>query len=151
MASQIKGTAVFWSTAGITFTAGIVSSTSGSLVQSATLERTSEVARIKGTDGTIKTVVFSGNTKSLRITVVPCAVSGTNTIANAKLSADAHVPKAGTLITVADDSGSLPDTALEGSYNCISATQNRTVDGVLTVDLTLEGSDEGVDITAAVS
>jgi hypothetical protein len=141
MAATIKGTAVFWSTAGVTFTAGIVSATNASMVQSVTVERTSDVARIKSTDGTVRTVVFSGGMRNLRVTVVPSGSS----LANAKTSADAHVPAAGTKITVADDSGT--GTVVETDYNCISSSQNRTVDGVLTVDLVLEGSDESVDIT----
>jgi hypothetical protein len=149
MAASIKGTAVFWSTGAITFTAGIVSSSNASMVQSATIERTSDVARIKSTDGTVRTVVFSGLTRNLRITVVPCGATPptTSTIADAKTSAEAYIPKAGTLITVADDAGSV----IDGNYNCISATQNRTVDGVVTVDLVLEGSDESTDITTLVS
>jgi hypothetical protein len=133
----------------VTFTAGIVSSTHASLVQSASIERTSEVARIKDTGGTIKTLVFSGGMKTLRISVVP---SGTTT-ADGQKSADAHVPAAGTTITVADASSAVSgsDTVMDASYNCLSATQNRTVDGVVTIDLVLEASDEGQTITNTVA
>lgn len=142
MAAVIKGTGVVWSVGGISYTAGIVSTSgTGHLTQSATVERTSEVARIKDTGGVIKTVVFSGFTKSLRVTVVPSGSS----VANAQTSGDSFMPAPGTLVTVTDDSG----TIIDDNYNCLTATQNRTVDGVCTIDLTLEAGDEGTEIATA--
>lgn len=147
MAETQKGRAVMWSVGALVFTAGIVSSASGSFVQSARVSRQSEKTNIKDNGGTIRTQVFHGFTKSLSMTVVPSAVSGTNTVVNAQSSGDSHLPAPGTLITITDDSG----TIIDDNYNLISATQNRTVDGVVTIDLELEAGDEGVEIATAIS
>lgn len=145
--ATIKGRAIVWSSGGITFTAGIVSSTNPDLVQSVRMNRASDKSEIKDDGGVIKTVVFSAFKKALSITVVPCALSGTNTIANAQSSADAHLPKPGTTVTVVDGAG----TIIDDSYNVINATQNRSVDGPATADLELEQGDESIDLTTAVS
>ena len=131
-----------WSVGAVTFTAGIVSTSgTGHFTQSASVERTSEVARIKDTGGTVKTVVFSGAMKTLRISVVP---AGSST-ANAQTKGDDFLPAPGTLVTVTDDSG----TIIDDNYNCLSSTQNRTVDGVATIDLVLEAGDEGTEIATS--
>lgn len=145
MAAVIKGTGVVWSVGDITFTAGITA-TSGTdhFTQSATFERTSDVARIKSSEGTIKTMVFSGGVKSMRVTVVPAGSS----VANAVASGREFVPAPGTTITLTDSNGGLVGTAT--NWNLISSTQNRTVDGTMTIDLVLENSDEA-DISGAVS
>jgi len=142
--ATIKGKAVVWSIGGITFTAGIVSGSNPEFVQSARFNRGSEKTEIKDDGGVIRTQVFHGFKKTLSITVVP---SGASTIANAQASADAHTPAPGTTITVVDAAG----TVIDASYNLISATQNRSVDGVATVDLELEQGDESNDLTVAVS
>lgn len=113
------------------------------MTQSASVERTSEVTRVKSSTGTIRSVIFHGNMKSLRLTVVPSGSS----VANARTSSANLTPAAGTLVTLTDDSG----TIIDASYNVLSASENRTVDGVATIDLVLETSDEGVDITTVVS
>jgi hypothetical protein len=94
---------------------------------------------IKDDGGTIRTMVYHGNRKSFSITVVPY---GSN-IAGASTSADAHLIAAGTTITVADSTGTIAD----GAYNLVSATENRTVDGVRMIDLELTAGDESVDTT----
>lgn len=147
MAATLKGRGIVWSVGSITMTAGIVSTASADFVQSARSARTSEKAEIKDDAGTIRAVVFHGFKKSLSLTVVPCSLSGTNTVVNAQASADAHTLVPGTTITVVDGAG----TIIDGNYNLISATQNRSVDGPATVDLELENGDEGVDLTAAVA
>jgi hypothetical protein len=139
MAAIIKGTGVVWSVGAVTFTAGISSTAgTGHYTQSASIERTSEVARIKDTGGTVKTVVFSGAMKTLRVTVVPAG----STVANAITSGDSFLPAAGTKVSVTDDLG----TTIDDNYNCLSATQSRTVDGVATIDLVLEAGDEGTEL-----
>lgn len=145
--ATIKGRGVVWSIGGITFTAGIVSSSAAEFVQSARFNRGSEKAEIKDDGGIIRTQVFHGFKKTLSLSVVPAALSGTNTVANAQASADAHTPAPGTTITVVDGAG----TVIDASYNLISATQNRAVDGVATIDLELEQGDESNDLTVAVS
>lgn len=144
--AAIKGKAVIWSVGAITYSAGIVVGNGALFTQSVAFSRTSDKAEVKDNQGVIKAVVFSGFKKVLSITVVP-AGGGTNTIASAQATGDVTTLQAGTLITVADDSGTL----IDASYNLISARQNRTVDGVTTIDLELEGSDEGADITTLVS
>lgn len=145
MAAVIKGTGVVWSVGNIEFTAGITA-TSGTdyFTQSATFERSGDVARIKDSGGVIKTMVFSGMVKSMRITVVPAGSS----IANAIASGREFIPQTGTTITLTDSNGGLASTST--SWNCVSATQNRTVDGVMTIDLTLENGDES-DCSGTVS
>lgn len=147
MSAIQKGRGIFFSVGGVTFTAGIVSSASGSFVQSVGITRQSDKLYVKDTGGTIRTAVFSGGLKMASITVTPCAISGTNTIANAESSMDAFTAAAGTAITVVDGNG----TILDATYNLISAKQGRVVDGMGTVDLELETSDEGIDITSTVS
>lgn len=143
MSATIKGTGVVWSMGGITFTAGIVTSSNGSLPQSLSFTRGSEKTEIKDNGGTIKTQVFHGFKKSLSITVVPSGSS----VSASNSSMDAHMPVPGTTITVADASGTL----IDASYNLISARQNRSVDGVGTIDLEMEQGDESNDLTTAVS
>jgi hypothetical protein len=147
MAATVKGRGIIWSTGAIVGTAGIVSSTSGSFMQSVSIERTSERTHVKDNGGTIRSSIFHGAMKNLRLTVIPCAISGTNTIANAQSSGDGHTIAAGTKVSFTDDSG----TIIDDDYNVLSATQNRTVDGVATVDLVLEASDEGIDLETTVS
>jgi hypothetical protein len=53
----------------------------------------------------------------------------------------------GALVTIVDAGGTLVD----GNWCCMSATQNRTVDGVATIDIELEASDEGVDLATSVT
>ncbi len=133
---------VVWGTGTVTF-GGTISSTgnSGHLTQSVTYERSSDVAKIKGSDGTVKSVVFSGKIESFRCSVIP---SG-STLAAAATSAGSILPAVGAKVTVTDGSGAGGD-----DYYCVSATQNRTVDQALTVDLVLERGDEGVDLSVDV-
>jgi hypothetical protein len=138
MAAVIKGTGVCWSVGAIAFTAGIVSGTNGNFTQSTSLQRTSEKNNVKDNGGTVKTQVFHGFMKSLSITVVPNGSS----IANANTSADAYLPAPGTKISITDDSG----TIMDDNYNLLSSKENRTVDGVRTIDLELEAGDEGVEL-----
>lgn len=135
MAEVIKGTAVCWSVGAIVCSAGI----SGShFTQSTRVQRTSEKANVKDNGGTIKSQIFHGFMKTLSLTVIP---SGDKTGG----SADTHMPQAGTLVTITDDTG----TIIDDNYNLISATENRTVDGVRTIDLELEAGDEGVELATA--
>lgn len=144
MSAVLKGMGIVWSEGGITFTAGIVSATNLSLPQSANFSRTSEKTDIKGNGGTVLGQVYHGFKKVLSLTVIPCHAS---TVAGAITSKDAHVLKPGTTITVADASGTLMDD----SYNLLSSREGRTVDGVCTVDLEMETSDESVALTSAVT
>ena len=133
MAADIKGTAVVWSVGGVTFTAGIVSATNPSLPQSLRYQRGAENTKIKDVGGEIVTIVYHGGLKTLSMTVIPSAAS----IAAAVTSKEAHVLAPGTKITIADASGA---TAIETNWIIMSSTENRTVDGVVTVDLELENS-----------
>jgi len=146
MSVSIKGTGIFWSIGGVTFTAGIVTGTNGGFFQSVDYSRTGEKTEVKDDGGTIKAVAFHGKKKVLRATIVP---NGT-TLANAAASAEAHIPTVGTTITVAE-SVSAGSITMEASYNLTSVSQKRVVDNVVTVDVEMEGSDEGVNITTDVS
>jgi hydrogenase maturation factor HypF (carbamoyltransferase family) len=141
MSAVIKGTGIVWSVGGITYAAAIAGA---KYVQSVRVGRTSEKAEVKDNGGTIKAVVFHGFKKTLALTVVPAHAT---TQSGAQTSMDQHQLQAGTLVAIADDIG----TIIDANYNVISTTQNRTVDGVATIDLELEASDEGVDITTVVA
>ena len=145
--ATVKGRGVVWSVGAVVFTAGIVSGTNPNFTQSVGYGRNSDKFEVKDNQGVIRAQIFSGFKKNLSLSVIPCALSGTNTIANAVSSLDAHVIQPGTKVTLTDDLGAL----LDDSYNVISSKQNRTVDGVVTVDLELEASDESVDLTTTVS
>lgn len=138
-----------WSVGEITFVGAgsAILATAGTdhFTQSATFERTSEVARIKDTAGTVKTVVFSGAMKSLRLTVVPAGTS----IANAIATGREFMPAIGQLVSLTDSNGSLSSSST--NYYVLNATQNRTVDGTMTIDLVLENGDEGTDLSSTAS
>lgn len=144
--AAIKGRAVIWSVGAITFSAGITFSSGESLTQNVGVTRTSEKAEVKDNGGTLRSQIFSGFKKTLSLSVIPASTAA-GTIAQARAAGDVLMPQAGTLVTVVDDSG----TIVDASYNVISAKQNRTVDGVATVDLELETGDESNDITTLVS
>jgi len=133
MAADIKGTAVVWSMGGVTFTAGIVSASNPSMPQSLRYARTSENTKIKDNGGDIKTIVYHGGLKTVSITVVPSST----TIAAAVTSKEAHIIAPGTKVTIADASGA---TGIEANWIVVSCTENRTVDGNVTVDIELENA-----------
>lgn len=143
MAADIKGTAVVWSMGGITFTAGIVSATSPSLPQSMKYSRNAENAKIKDVGGDIVTMILHGGTKTLSINVIPSSTS----IAAAFTSKEAHVIAPGTKVTIADASGA---AAIETNWIVTSSAENRSVDGVVTVDLELENAAQA-DISTSAS
>lgn len=145
MSAVLKGRAVVWSMSGITMTAGIVTGTTPDFPQSLRIQRGSEKTEIKDDGGIIRTQVFHGFKKTLSLSVIPCDAAAA--ISGARTSADAHTLTPGTTITVVDAGG----TIIDASYNLISATQNRSVDGVATVDLELEQGDESNDLTTAVA
>lgn len=145
MSATIKGRAVVWSISGITMTAGIVTASNPNFPQSARVQRGSEKSEIKDDGGVIRTQVFHGFKKTLSLSVIPCDAAAS--ISGARTSMDAHMPAPGTTITVVDAAG----TIIDASYNLVSATQNRSVDGVATLDLEMEQGDEGNDLTTAVA
>ncbi len=124
-------------------TAGIVTASNPNFPQSARVQRGSEKSEIKDDGGVIRTQVFHGFKKTLSLSVIPC--DGGASISGARTSMDAHMPAPGTTITVVDAAG----TIIDASYNLVSATQNRSVDGVATLDLEMEQGDEGNDLTTA--
>jgi hypothetical protein len=144
MAADIKGTAVVWGMGGITFTAGI---TAASMPQSLSYQRGSELAEIKDTHGAIKTMVFHGGMKTVSISVVP---SGAN-IAAAVTAKESYIPLPGTKVTIADASQDNPpgENQIEQNWIVVSATEGRTVDGVVTIDLELENADTDISTSAA--
>lgn len=145
--AAIKGRGVVWSTGDITFAGAIVSATAAALPQSLRLARTAESTKIKDNQGPVRAIVYHGLMATLSITVVICAPSGTNTIAAAKTAGDQLTIAGGGTVTITDDAG----TVVDGPYNVLSATQNRSVDGAATVDLEMEKGDEGIDTTTLIS
>ncbi len=143
MSATLKGRAVKWSIGGITFTAGIVSATNPAFPQSARFNRGSKMTEVVDDDGVLRTQIFHGFKKTLSMTVIPAAP--TNSASAANSSADAYMPAPGTTITAVDASG----TVIDASYNLISASQSRSVEGVVSIDLELEQGDEGNDLTTA--
>jgi hypothetical protein len=143
MSAIVKGRGVMWSIGGVTFTAGIVSGTNTSLPQSVSFKRMSEKTEVLNINGSAVSEIFHGFKKTSSMTIVP---SGTS-IALASTSMDAYHLAAGMKITVADAVG----TILDGNYILLSATQNRTIDGVATIDIELENGDEGVDYSTTVT
>lgn len=143
MAATLKGLAVVYGVAGVTMTAGIVSATNGAQTQSLRLVRNSDKVEIKNDAGEVVGQVFVNGKKTLSLTVVPSHASA---ISSAQGSMDAYNIAAGTKITVVDAAG----TVVDGDYNLISSTQNRTNDGVATLDLEMEKYDAN-DVTGTIT
>ena len=140
MASVQKGKAVVWSVGSNTITGGILSATTTSLPQSLSVSRTGDSKRVMDNDGTIRAVIYHSFMKRGSMSVVPDA-SATTSVGTAL---DGWLPTIGSGITVVD--GTYGSTVLGDSYNITSATHNRTVDGVGTVDVEFEAGDEGVEL-----
>ena len=145
MAATLKGAGVVWSCGTLTFTGGITAvANTDHYTQSISYERTSDVARIKGTEGDVAVMVFSGHTRAMKINVVPSGSSVTNAVASGR----EFMPKPGDQIKLTDSNGGLAGT--ETNWICVTSTQNRTVDGALTIDLSLENA-EASDLSVTVS
>ena len=140
MSADIKGTAVVWSTGGITFTAGIAG---GSMVQSLNYGTESELTELKDTTGIIAAMVFHGYQKRVSMSVIPTGAS----IAAAVVAKETYLPSPGTAVTIADASGA--GNQVDQNWIVVTATENRTVDGVVTIDLELENAE--ADISASAS
>lgn len=146
MAATIKGLGIVWAVNGITMTAGIVSSTAGQAVQSLTYSRTSDKVEIKNDLGEVVGEVYYNGKRELRLTVIPSAVTGTNTIANAVSSLDSHLIAAGTKITIADSSG----TVMDGDYNLDSCEMRGDNSSPRMVDIVMHKFDAN-DVTTTIS
>lgn len=144
MSAVIKGKGMVWSVGAAVFTAGIVSSSNEAAQQSQRLARTSEKAELKDISGEIIGQVFHGFRRNLSLTVIPYHDS---TQAGAYASIEAWGLKPGTLVTITNAAADF--AAVADNYNVLSATQNRTVDGIATVDLELEAGDETAEIATA--
>lgn len=143
MAHSQRGLAIVWGAQGVTFTAGIVSGTNGAKTQSLRVVRSSDKAEVMNDQGEVVGQVYFNGKKTLSISVIPSHASA---ISSAQSSLDAHLIAPGTKVTVADDQG----TTVDGDYNLISATANRTNNGVAVVDVELEKYDAN-DVTTSVS
>ena len=140
MSATIKGRAVLWSIGTVTFVGGCTSM----MPQSLRFSRTAEKTEIKDDSGVIRTQVFHGKKKAVSMTVIPFDATST-TAAQAMM--ETGMPAIGTTITMTDSFG----TMMDSSFNLISVTENRTVDGVGTLDFELEQGDESNDLTVAAS
>ena len=147
-----KGVGVVFNCGAITFTAGITSSSSvANLCQSIRLTRSADNVKIKDSGGAVKAMVLSGFMKQLAINIVP---HGGSSLAAGIVSMDTHMSSGGAVntlvgakVTVVDAGGTLCD----GDWCCTNAVQGRTVDGVATVDIELEQSDEGNDLATTIA
>ena len=140
MSATQKGFAVVWSIGTVSFVGGVTTM----MPQSLRFSRSSEKTEIKDTDGIIRTQIFHGKKRSVSMTVIPYHASSTT---SAQAMMETGMPAMGTTITMTDSYG----TMMDANFNLISATQNRTVDGVATLDFELEQGDESNDLTTAVS
>ncbi len=147
MSEIITGRAVVWSVGSLTMTGEILSGTNPHFLQSLRFSRTGNKTDIMDDGGTVRAQVFSSRKKTLSITVIPCDVPTTGTKAGARASMEEYCPELGSQVTIVDSFGAL----LDASFNVVGVTQNRSVDGVATIDLELETSDEGVDFTGIIS
>jgi hypothetical protein len=149
-AAVIKGRALVFDCDGVTFVGAgsdILSATHGHFNQNLSLERTGQKKDILNGEGHRATQIFHDRVKAFQITVIVVAVSGTNSIANAVAGLDAWTPKAGSTAIAVDADG----TVIDATYNILSARQSRGNTEAASVDLTLEASDEGIDITTVVT
>ena len=141
MAATIKGLGVVFGVGSQTYTGGIVSdaTTAQSTPQSIRLSRTADEVKVKTIDGQVIGAIFSGFMKTVSLTVIPSAA----TVAGAGNAAADFAPAPGTSVTIVD---SLLDgttaAGISDNWLVMSATTNRTVDGVATIDLELEASEE---------
>lgn len=144
MAAEIKGTAVCWAVDGISYAATAL--TGASMVQSMRRGNTSERAQIKDGAGDVKTLVYHGKMKTLALTVVP-SDSSTPTIADARASRDNHmnVLLPGLKVTLTDTTSVSPTS----TWILVSANENRTNEGLTTIDLELENADTDLSTSAA--
>lgn len=142
-----------WSIGNMTFagTGLTAPGTHNFLPQSVNFERASDKVDIQGIGGRVEAQIFCKFMKRLSLNVIPCSVSGTNTLANAQASADAWVPKPGLSVTVTDDITTLHDPATYNVYNVIRASRRQGVGEVASVDMELEASDEDVQLGVSIS
>lgn len=140
MAATLKGRAVLWSIGTVSFVGGVTSM----MPQSLRFSRAAEKTEIKDDSGVIRTQVFHGKKRAVSMTVIPYDATST-TAAQAMM--ETGMPAIGTTITMTDSYG----TMMDASFNLVAVTQNRTVDGVGTLDFELEQGDESNDLTTAVT
>jgi hypothetical protein len=145
MAAILKGTGVVWGMGGVTFAGAgsvIVSATNPSLPQSLRYSPTAQNTKIKSVGGDVVTSVYHGFKKTLSISIVPSA----DTIAAAVASKEAHLVAPGSKLIVVDASGA---TVIEQNWIVVTSKENRTVDGVVTVDLELVNGETDLSATVA--
>ena len=140
MAAKIKGRGVMWSVGDVTFTGGIARTC---MNQSIDFSQAWERRAIQDNGGTTRAVVFFNGLKQLRITTFPYDTS----VTLGKTAVTDFTPQPGAIVTITDADG----TVLDGTYHVVSASQRRTVTDAVQVDLELETSDEGADITTLIS
>lgn len=153
MAELNKGIGIKWGVAGITFAAGIVSTNDGQHVQSLNLNLTSDSQEVRNNIGEVVGKVYYNGRKELSISVIPSALTATNTKLKAKQSLYAHMLPPGTTVQLADPSDDEPDNPIDktfaGNFNVVSSRMGLTNTGIAVVDLELETFVDN-DVTAAV-
>lgn len=143
MAAKIRGRAVRWSTGGIAFTAGIVSTSNPALAQRWNLKLTATKTKIKDENGSTATVVYSDPERQFSLDVIPIATAASNTIAAAQGVVDAYGLFPGTVITAADANGTIIDSATnawDGKYLLDDAELVAELEAGVLVRLTMSNS-----------
>lgn len=143
MAATVKGLAIVWAVNGITFTAGIVSATTGAETQSLNLVRSSNRVDIMNDIGETVGEVYVNGKKEITVKAVPSHASA---ISSAQTSADAWTPAPGTKMTIADAEG----TIIDGDYNLDEATLDADNQSPRTVTIKMHKFDAN-DVTATIT
>ena len=144
MAATVKGLGVAWgiTTTGYAYTGSATALNVKDIEQ--TLTKDAEVVESRDADGDVNGLVFFNPTTELSLRVYPSAVSGTNTLANARTQA-AALPAIGDKFTVTDSD----DASLAGDYVVMRVGKTRSVTNRVEFDLTVKKWSN--DVTATIS
>lgn len=139
----LRGLAVITKANGVTFVAGIVSSSNASLNQSIGVTRDADHKYLKNASGDSVADFITNRKKTVSITTVP--YHGTS-MASARTSNSAYRLAPGTKVTIADADG-IAGAAVSGTaYLLVSSKEGRTNDGFVSIDLELTLRDDN-DVT----
>ena len=140
----IKGRAVRFSTGGVTFTLGIVTTAGNKLLESWSHKKSATQFVLKDDNADRIGEVYSDELQTFSCEVIGVSnATGTGAIASAQSSEDALSVSPGLKVTIADANGAV----LSGSYVIDDAELSATKEGVVSGRLTMHKSSTN-DITA---
>ena len=143
----IKGKAFRFSTAGLTFTLGIVSATTPQLFESWSHKRSATQFVLKDDNADRVGEAYSDDIQTFSCEVIGVSAStGVGALASAQTSTDALSVPPGTKVTLVDANG----TILDGSYVLDDAELSATKEGAVSGRLTMHKSSTN-DITVTAS